>query len=72
MCDRSAAPYDWRKRHTRIYVTRRFARFAAKEKIDDAALAKAVRRAEKRLIDVNPGSGLVKRRIARRAAIARS
>jgi len=32
--------------HARIYVTRRFAGFAAKEKIGDATLAKAVRRAE--------------------------
>lgn len=50
---------------TRIYANRWFAKFAAKEKISDAMLADAVRRAESGLIDADLGSGLIKQRIAR-------
>ncbi|WP_415877364.1 type II toxin-antitoxin system RelE/ParE family toxin [Croceicoccus marinus] len=50
----------------RIYANRWFAKFAAKEKISDAALADAVHRAETGLIDADLGSGLIKQRIARR------
>ena len=50
---------------TRIYANRWFAKFAAKEKISDAALADAVHRAERGLIDADLGSGLIKQRIAR-------
>ena len=50
----------------RIYANRWFAKFAAKEKISDATLADAVRRAETGLIDVDLGGGLIKQRIARR------
>lgn len=49
----------------RIYANRWFAKFAAKEKISDATLADAVRRAESGLIDADLGSGLIKQRIAR-------
>ena len=50
---------------TRILANRWFAKFAAKEKISDASLVDAVRRAESGLIDADLGSGLVKQRIAR-------
>lgn len=50
---------------TNIYVNRWFAKFAAKENIDHATLADAVRRAEGGLIDADLGSGLIKQRIAR-------
>ena len=50
----------------RIYANRWFAKFAAKEKIGNAALVDAVRRAERGLIDADLGSGLIKQRIARR------
>ncbi len=50
----------------RIYANRWFAKFAAKEKIGNAALVDAVHRAERGLIDADLGSGLVKQRIARR------
>ena len=49
----------------RIYANRWFAKFAAKEKISDASLADAVRRAECGLIDADLGRGLIKQRIAR-------
>ena len=54
-----------RNRRIRIYANRWFAKFAAKEKISDATLADAVRRAESGLIDADLGSGLIKQRIAR-------
>jgi hypothetical protein len=49
----------------RICANRRFAKFAAKEKISDATLAVAVHRAESGLIDGDLSSGLIKQRIAR-------
>ncbi len=54
-----------RNRRTRFFANRWFAKFAAKEKISDATLADAVRRAESGLIDADLGSGLIKQRIAR-------
>lgn len=52
----------------RIYASRWFARFAAKERISDATLADAVHRAEAGLIDADLGSGLIKQRIARQGS----
>lgn len=49
----------------RIYANRWFAKFAAKEKISNATLADAVRRAESGIIDADLGAGLIKQRIAR-------
>lgn len=49
----------------RIYANRWFAKFAAKEKISNATLADAVRRAESGVIDADLGAGLIKQRIAR-------
>lgn len=51
----------------RIFKTKPFARFANnKEKIADAALVEAVRRAEKGVFDADLGGGVIKQRIARR------
>lgn len=49
----------------RIFLTKVFARFAAKERIDAALLRDAVRRAETGLVDANLGGGVIKQRIAR-------
>ena len=56
-----------RNRRTRIFANRWFAKFAAKEKISDATLTDAVRRAENGLIDADLGKGLIKQRIARQS-----
>jgi hypothetical protein len=50
----------------RIFKTRPFARFAAKEGIADAVLRDAIRRAECGLIDADLGGGVLKQRLARR------
>lgn len=52
----------------RIYKNVWFAKFARKEKIDNASLCNAVRRAEKGLIDADLGSVLLKQRVAREGA----
>jgi hypothetical protein len=48
-----------------IYKVKKFARFARRERIDDAALVAAIDRAERGLIDADLGGGLIKQRIAR-------
>ena len=49
----------------RVYKVRVFARFQRRERIADAALARAVRDAEAGLIDADLGGGLIKQRVAR-------
>ena len=49
----------------RVYKVKVFARFQRRERIADAALAKAVRDAEAGLIDADLGGGLIKQRVAR-------
>jgi hypothetical protein len=49
----------------RVFKTKWFQRFARKEKLADAALLKAVERAEKGQIDADLGGGVIKQRIAR-------
>lgn len=49
----------------KVYVTHEFARFAAKEGIDDLALCAAVARAENGLIDADLAGPIIKQRIAR-------
>ncbi len=49
----------------RIFKNKPFARFARKAGVGDAALKKAVSDAEKGLIDVDLGGGVIKQRIAR-------
>lgn len=49
----------------RLFKTKPFARFAAKEGIRDSVLRDAVRRAEAGLIDADLGRGVIKQRLAR-------
>jgi hypothetical protein len=49
----------------RVYKTKRFARFARGQKISDAMLWAAIRRAERGLLDADLGGGVVKQRVAR-------
>lgn len=49
----------------RVFKTKPFARFAAKEGIADAVLRDAIRRAEAGLVDADLGGGVIKQRLAR-------
>ena len=49
----------------RIFKNRPFARFARKSGLSDAGLLKAVRDAERGLVDADLGGGVIKQRIAR-------
>lgn len=49
----------------RVLITKSFRRFQRKERITDAALAEAISRAERGLIDADLGSCLIKQRIGR-------
>jgi hypothetical protein len=49
----------------RVFKSRRFAKFARKERIPDAKLCDAVKDAEQGLIDADYGGGVIKQRIAR-------
>ena len=50
----------------RSFKTKAFARFADRERLEDAALCQAVRRARRGLIDADLGGGVIKQRIARK------
>lgn len=50
----------------RVFKTKPFARFADHQGIDDRALCDAVERAERGLVDVDLGGGVIKQRIARK------
>ena len=49
----------------RVLKTKGFARFARSERISDASLSEAVRRAEHGLVDADLGGGVIKQRVAR-------
>ncbi|MGZ8236264.1 MAG: type II toxin-antitoxin system RelE/ParE family toxin [Methylobacter sp.] len=49
----------------RIFKNKAFTRFARKAGIDDASLCKAVKDAEKGLLDADLGGGVIKQRVAR-------
>ena len=49
----------------RVYKVKVFARFQRRERIADASLVKAVRSAERGLVDADLGGGLIKQRVAR-------
>lgn len=49
----------------RIFRTKRFDRFARRERIMDTVLREAVARAERGLIDADLGGGVIKQRVAR-------
>ena len=50
----------------RVFKNKRFDRFANKEGIAEEELRKAVRRAEKGLVDADLGGGVIKQRLARK------
>jgi hypothetical protein len=52
----------------RVLKSKVFSRFSRKAALDDAALCKAVADAERGLIDVDLGGGVIKQRIARRGS----
>lgn len=54
----------------RVFVTKAFARFARKERLDEERLCEAITRAESSAIDADLGGGLIKQRVARPAADA--
>ena len=61
-----ASRRDGRKRlSVRVFKSKRFAKFARKERISDASLCKAVKNADAGLIDADYGGGVIKQRIAR-------
>jgi hypothetical protein len=49
----------------RVFKTKGFARFARGERISDAYLCGAIRRAEHGLLDADLGGGVIKQRVAR-------
>ena len=49
----------------RVFVTRVFARFARKERLDGERLWEAITRAEQGVVDADLGGGLIKQRVAR-------
>jgi hypothetical protein len=49
----------------RVFRTKWFTRFARRERISDASLGEAVRRAQRGLIDADLGGGVIKQRVAR-------
>ena len=49
----------------RILTTKGVARFVRRERISDASLVEAVKRAERGIIDADLGGGLIKQRVAR-------
>ena len=49
----------------RIFKTKAFARFARSQRISDAGLSEAIRRAEAGSIDADLGGGVIKQRVAR-------
>ena len=50
----------------RVFKTKDFARFARRDRINDAALCEAVARAARGLVDANLGDGLIKQRVPRK------
>ncbi len=48
-----------------IFKTKWLARFARRERLDDASLRDAIDRAERGIVDADLGGGLIKQRVAR-------
>ena len=49
----------------RVFRTRAFGRFARKERLADATLCEAIKRAERGLLDADLGGQVIKQRVAR-------
>jgi len=56
----------------RVFKTKDFARFARSERITDERLVEAADRAERGLVDANPGGSPIEQRVARQGQGARS
>ncbi len=54
-----------RRQRVRVFKSKRFAKFARKERINDLRLCEAVKDAEQGQIDADYGGGVIKQRIAR-------
>jgi hypothetical protein len=54
-----------RETRLRVFKTKWFARFARRERISDASLGEAIRRAERGIVDADLGGGVIKQRVAR-------
>ena len=54
-----------RRPPVRVFKSKRFAKFARKERISDATLCQSVLDAERGQIDADYGGGVIKQRIAR-------
>jgi hypothetical protein len=52
----------------RVFMTKVFARFARKERLDDQRLCETIARARRGLIDADLGGGLIKQRVARQGS----
>jgi hypothetical protein len=52
----------------RVFTTKVFARFARKERLEDARLCEAITRAERGSVDADLGGHLIKQRVARPGA----
>lgn len=48
-----------------VFKTKWLARFARRERLDNASLKNAIDRAERGIVDANLGGGLIKQRVAR-------
>lgn len=57
---------SWKSPRVKIFMTKRFTRFARQQGIEDTALYDTVARANEGLIDADLGGGVIKQRIARR------
>jgi hypothetical protein len=54
-----------RESGVRVFKAKGFSRFARRERISDARLCEAIRRAERGLLDADLGGGVIKQRVAR-------
>ena len=54
-----------KRQRVRVFESKRFAKFARKERISDVRLCEAVKNAEQGQIDADYGGGVIKQRIAR-------
>ena len=50
----------------RLFKTKWFMRYARQEKLEDHSLCDAIERAERGLVDVDLGGGIIKQRVARK------
>ena len=56
---------SWSYMAVEVFKTKWLARFARRERLDDASLRDAIDRAERGIVDADLGGGLIKQRVAR-------